>query len=415
MPASDLSPSTERASPPSLASDAIAWILGLSSSEGFVSEYLGRRWLHAQSDPRDRFADLLSLAQLDEVLGTYGVKLPTIRLVRADEDIPSSEYVWRDGMVDPAQAARLFSEGATIIFGALQDRHEGMRRLCAAVAEQVCARTQTNIYLTPPDSQGFKPHWDTHDVYVLQVEGSKRWRIYGGGPEQPLQDQKFDPKAHEPGEVEAEFTLEAGEVLYIPRGIMHAAVTTEEISLHITLGVMPYTWSDLLVDCVSEVAERSPEWRRNVPFGFAHGSASELKQELGALAKGLTEQVDFTAVLRERQQSFESSLRARATDLLRQASGAARVREHHRVRWRTGVPGKIESRNGRVVVVSGGREVDFPAAAAETLRCLLREDSVVASDVDDGLDWESRRVVLSALIREGLVATDALGSSSHDA
>lgn len=201
---------------PVLESDALAWILGRPSSEEFVTDQLGRHWVHATHVDRDRFAEVLSLGQLDEILGTYGIRHPGVRLVRADQDVPASEYVWRDQMVDPVQAARLFSEGATVIFGALHDRHEGMRRLCSEVTRQATARTQTNIYLTPPDSQGFKPHWDTHDVFVLQVEGSKLWRIYGGGPELPLKDDKFDPREHEPGEVEAEFTLRAGETLYIP-------------------------------------------------------------------------------------------------------------------------------------------------------------------------------------------------------
>jgi ribosomal protein L16 Arg81 hydroxylase len=398
----------------SVHADAIAWILDASDSGEFVSEYLGQRWLHAKNERRDRFAGLLSLAELDEVLGTFGVKAPVIRLVRADEDIPSSEYTWKDGLVDPAQAARLFSQGATVIFGQLQDRHEGMRRLCSSVSHQISARAQTNIYLTPPDSQGFKPHWDTHDVYVLQVEGSKRWRMYGGGPEQPLQDQKFDPEVNEPGEVEAEFTLEAGEVLYIPRGIMHAAVTTEEISLHITLGVIPYTWADLVADCVSEVVEHSPEWRRNVPFGFARDGADReaLRARMAEFAGRLADDADIEAVVAERRRGFEATLRPRAPDLLRQAAGAAAVDESDRVQWRPGVPGRIEPRNGRVVVVSGGREVDFPEAAKETLDRLLAGDAVVASDVDDGLDWESRRVVLSALIREGLVASEGTGLPS---
>jgi hypothetical protein len=117
-------------------------------------------------------------------------------------------------------------------------------------------------------------------------------------------------------------------------------------------------------------------------------------------------------VIAERQRVFESSVRPRAVDLLRQAAGAAAVGEGDRVRWRPGVTGRIEPRNGRVVVVSGGREVDFPAAATETLHRLLSGDAVVASDVDDGLDWESRRVVLSALIREGLVASDSVAAPS---
>jgi hypothetical protein len=177
---------------------------------------------------------------------------------------------------------------------------------------------------------------------------------------------------------------------------------------------MPYTWSDLLVDCVSELVERSPEWRRNVPFGFAREGADTdaLKAHLAALAARVGVEADLSTVIAERQRVFESSVRPRAADLLRQAAGAAAVGEGDRVRWRPGVTGRIEPRNGRVVVVSGGREVDFPAAATETLHRLLSGDAVVASDVDDGLDWESRRVVLSALIREGLVASDSVAAPS---
>jgi ribosomal protein L16 Arg81 hydroxylase len=317
-------------------------------------------------------------------------------------------------MIDPVQAARLFAEGSTVIFGALQDRHEGMRRLSSEVARQAMARTQTNIYLTPPDSQGFKPHWDTHDVFVLQIEGSKRWRIYGGGPELPLKDHKFDPKVHAPGEVEAEFTLQAGEVLYIPRGIMHAAVTTDAISLHITLGLIAYSWADFLADCLSEVSDRLPQWRANVPFGLAtrdpEGRAALV--QLREMLAGLGNEIDLPKVIAERQRSFESLFRPRAGDLLRQATGSTELDQDDHVRWRPGMVGWIERRNGRVVLASSGREVDFPAAATKTLEVLLRAGSVRAGDVEDGLDWESRRVVLSRLIREGYVGTEPGGPAA---
>ena len=393
---------------PPLESDVLAWLLGRADSSDFVAEQLGRTWVHAEHADRARFADLLSLAQLDEILGTHAVRHPGIRLVRADQDVPAAEYIWRDLMVDPARVARLFAEGATVIFGALHDRHEGMRRLCAELTRQATARTQTNIYLTPPDSQGFKPHWDTHDVFVLQIEGSKRWRIYGGGPEQPLKDQKFDPAVHESGDVEAEFTLWAGEVLYIPRGIMHAAVTTEEVSLHVTLGMMAYTWSDLLVDSVSELAERRPEWRRNVPFGLAEDDpdGSRTRARLREMLARLPDEVDLEAVIAERQRSFDDVYRPREGDHMRQALAAASVRKDDQVRWRAGVSGRLERRNGRAVLMTSDREVDFPAAAARTLEVLISASRVRAGDVDDGLDWESRRTVLEALVREGMVTVE---------
>ena len=397
---------------PTLEADALAWILDVEDSAEFVSKYLGRAWLHARNEDRNRFAELLSLGQLDEILGTFGIRHPGVRLVRADQDVPTSEYLWRDSMVDPVQAARLFADGTTVVFGALHDRHEGMRRLCSAVSRQATVRAQTNIYLTPPDSQGFKPHWDTHDVYVLQVEGSKAWRIYGGGPEVPLVDQKFDPERHGPGEVEAEFTLEAGEVLYIPRGIMHAAVTTDAVSLHITLGLIAYTWADLLVDCLSEVAPRARDWRANVPFGVASADrdGQETLRRLREMLEELGESIDVAAVLAERQRYVDGYFRPRASDLLRQARGSAGLVEADRIRWRSGMSGWLEHRNGRVVLAAGGREVDFPAAATRTLETLMNAHPVRAGDVDDGLDWDSRRVVVSSLIREGFVTTDSAES-----
>jgi NAD(P)-dependent dehydrogenase (short-subunit alcohol dehydrogenase family) len=38
--------------------------------------------------------------------------------------------------------------------------------------------TQVNAYITPPSSRGFSPHYDVHDVFVLQVAGEKHWRIH---------------------------------------------------------------------------------------------------------------------------------------------------------------------------------------------------------------------------------------------
>ena len=33
-------------------------------------------------------------------------------------------------------------------------------------------------YLTPPGSQGFAPHYDDIEAFVVQLEGRKHWRLY---------------------------------------------------------------------------------------------------------------------------------------------------------------------------------------------------------------------------------------------
>jgi hypothetical protein len=383
--------------------DPIAWLLGRSASAGFFAEEFRRAWVLARATERQRFAALLDVAVLDDILGRFGLPHPAIKLVRSDGAVPVADYLWRDGMVDPARVAHAFSQGATVVFGALHDRHEPLRQLCAAVTAQLSARTQTNIYLTPPHAQGFKPHWDTHDVFVLQLSGTKRWRIYGGGPVLPLPDQKFDPARHAAGPVEAEFTLAAGDALYIPRGVMHAATTTDEQSLHITLGVMSYTWADLLVDCVSELVERDAAWRESLPVGFAahEGGEAVLRDALTAKLATLPGALDLGAVVEARRHALESHLRPRASDHLQQVMAIPALHPDDVVQWRVGVPSQVEPRGERVAILSGAREVELPAAAAATLDLVRGGAALAAGAIADGLDWESRRVVLAALIREG--------------
>jgi len=393
--------------------DPLAWILGFDSSREFVDDVLNRQALHCEDPRRDRFKELLSTEALDSILGTFGLRRPDIRLVRFDRDVEASEYEWR-GLVDPLRVARLFTEGATVIFGSLHDRHEPLRRLCSAFSSQAGARTQTNIYLTPPRSQGFQPHWDTHDVFVMQVEGSKQWRIYGGGPDTPLASQKFDPDQHEPGAVEAEFTLTAGDVLYIPRGVMHAAESGNEASLHITLGLIAYSWLELLGECFGEVALRSERWRENLPFGFggqAHTGFEEIRDELRKRLTAAPDEIDLVSVVTAKLDEIGNAFRPRVLDYLKQATGAESVSEEDVIQHRADLRGRMEVRDDRVVVISAGRELDFPVVAERTVAAVLQGGPVRVGEIDDGLDWAGRQVILSTMLREGLVVRTEAGRS----
>ena len=107
-------------------------------------------------------------------------------------------------------------------------------------------------------------HHDTHDVFVLQVAGEKHWRVY---------DPLLRAAAEEPALVEGarrgrpavlELTLRAGDTLYLPRGWLHDALTSETDSLHVTVGVNLPTWVDAFRAALEE-CEADVEFRRSVP------------------------------------------------------------------------------------------------------------------------------------------------------
>ena len=388
------------------APDALAELIYPLDAATFLSRHLEKSHVVTGRPDPLRFRELLSLADLDTVLGTFGVKHPDIRLVKHETDVAASEYTYGDNVIDPMRAARHFADGATVVFAGLQDRIERVRELCTAIALRSSMRTQANIYLTPPHSQGFDVHWDTHDVFVLQIEGTKSWRIHDGGPAHPLGGQKFDPARHGHGDVIDEFTLHAGQVLYIPRGLMHAAAATETVSLHITLGMIAYTWIELLSDCLTELAERSPEWRESLPFGFARDAdagGARLDAALRDRIAALAHDIDVPGVAAARAEVVEGAHRPRQPDYLRQALRSRELRPEHVIELRSGPPVRVDVRDERVVVRSGQREVAFPAAARRTLEQVLAGEPVSLGAIDDGLDADSRATVVSTLIREGIV------------
>ncbi len=149
------------------------------------------------------------------------------------------------GTVDVDRVLAEFEDGATIVLQALHHNWPPVadfcRRLEAALGEPV----QANAYFTPRSAQGLAVHHDTHDVFVLQTAGKKHWRVYEPVVELPLQDQKYSKAKHgEPGEPVEDGVLEAGDTMYLPRGWLHDALTTDSESLHLTIGVKVYTWLD---------------------------------------------------------------------------------------------------------------------------------------------------------------------------
>jgi len=133
-----------------------------------------------------------------------------------------------------------------------------LARLCVSIGHIFGCRVQTNIYFTPPHAQGFRPHWDTHDVFVLQVAGTKSWSVYDTKVTLPLKGQGFDLDQHEPGPWSGQFELGLGDVAYLPRGLMNSATSGDRASLHITLGLTAFIWVDFFSKaCPAALADES--------------------------------------------------------------------------------------------------------------------------------------------------------------
>ena len=328
------------------------------------------------------------------------LRYPAFRLVKEGGEIGLSEYTtdlpWRPdpftGSADPGRVAAAFEQGATVVLQGLHLNWRPLARYCRELESWLGHPVQANAYLTPRDSQGLPVHHDTHDVFVLQVSGSKRWLVYEPALELPLKHQRYDPQLGRPGEPVADVVLTPGDTLYLPRGWLHEALTSAEDSLHITVGVNVYTWVDAFraaLDRCEEDVEFRRSARGNAPAGLLDRLGDELSPERIATARR-------SRLLDGRRPVLDGQLRQlRALDALRPATIVER---------RPTVLADLLARDGRVELAFEGKRVSFPGHVREPLEQLVRADAGFrVGDLPGDLDEAGRLVLVARLVREGFL------------
>ncbi|KAJ0061186.1 hypothetical protein NL108_010482, partial [Boleophthalmus pectinirostris] len=133
-----------------------------------------------------------------------------------------------------------------------------------------------NVYLTPPGTQGFAPHYDDIEAFIIQLEGKKHWRVYSPRSEDEVLPVVSSPNfaQSEIGEPILEVVLEAGDLLYFPRGFIHQGDCLPDAhSMHITISsYQKNSWGDLLLKMVPAALElaidEDVEYRQGLPLDY---------------------------------------------------------------------------------------------------------------------------------------------------
>jgi ribosomal protein L16 Arg81 hydroxylase len=368
---------------PSWEEDALGFLIAPVTPQAFLGRYYEREALvNVRSEPQ-RYADLLTLEILDHFINSADLREGMIDLTSQKNRISRDDYIDDQGRVSRVAVAEEYLDGATIILPQLHDSIFKLGEFCRALEELFSCHVQTNIYLTPSGNQGFPIHYDNHDVFVMQVSGAKAWRLYGVPVETPFRGEQFQLGQHEPGPISQEFTLNPGDCVYVPRGMMHDAENVgEEPSLHITVGLITKTWADLLLESVSELALTSPDFRRSLPAGFAGRDFDreaartlfeKLKREIGKNAS-MDSAFDLLA------DNFVRGRRPNVSGVI--SAAVAGPQEGDRYRRRRFVPWNVADDEGKLVLIGPGGDLSFEAEEGDALDVALSGAPFTAADLE---------------------------------
>ncbi|GAA3578807.1 hypothetical protein GCM10022197_40280 [Microlunatus spumicola] len=380
----------------------------------FTEQHWGRQALLSRAaDLPQPFTDLLDEPAVDELVSERGLRTPFLRVAKSGQTLGDRAFTAPGGVgagiadqLSDSKLVALFGDGATIVLQALHRVWPPIIDFVGALADELGHPVQANAYVTPPQNQGFDDHYDVHDVFVLQVAGTKRWRIHAPVWESPLRDQPWTDRraavqraAAEPPLIEA--VLEPGDCLYLPRGFLHAATALGGVSTHLTLGV--HTWTRYtLAEQLTAQALRSlvgdADLRGSLALGLDPTRPETLGPDVERVRTALLDAVrtaDADTLVAALRRADRDSRRPAPVGPLHQLGTASTLEPTTVLRLREHLAATLDHADGRSVLRSRAGELVLDEADVAPVKALLDDGQAAVTDLGDAL---ARRLVLGAVV-----------------
>lgn len=392
------------------------WLIHPQCPDDFFSNYWEKKHLHIQRANANYYSFLLSLSEIDHIISTYDIRFPSLRLANSKSKIDSSEFVIsreihpgqftsEEGFINIQKVYELYANGNTIILNHLERNSWNLANLGRAIEAVFNMPFQSNIYLTPPLAQGFRAHYDTHDVFILQISGKKKWRLYGRPLLNPLREQDYGEITGELGDPEFEFFVEAGDILYIPRGLVHEAITSDVESLHITFGAISYKWSDFLLDVIAKTALKDSELRNALPVGFCNESfdSEKMMSEYNSLLLRLANKDSFESSLAFFRQKFFTTRKPLLRGQLKNISDLKLLKQSTVISKRLNLYILKECTVDGIKLSINGIQNYFPMNLVGVVNFICENEVFALQDIPGEIDFELKQTIIMQLIRVGML------------
>lgn len=174
--------------------------------------------------------------------------------------------------------------------------------------QQTFPHAYANCYLTPPNSQAVPAHADDRDVFVIQLVGSKDWQVYEHVPiPYPYPHQQVGkeglavPKEVLEGPVTISTTLRPGDILYMPRGFVHQASCSSNLSFHITVALATHDWTlaGMMSMATETILTRTVEYRKSLlPTLSINNDMARLQEQIDTAVQMIQSEITAENLLR---------------------------------------------------------------------------------------------------------------------
>lgn len=284
--------------------------------------------------------------------------------------------------------------GATLVYNRIKNEPK-ISHLVHQIANYAGAQTITSGYAAFSSKSSYKSHWDTRDVFAVQLFGRKRWILKTPSFDLPLymQQAKDMPYIDEPEEVYMDIVIEPGDILYIPRGWWHNPIPVGEETFHLAVGTFAPTGFDFLKWLMNFMPEIEA-CRKNF-----HNYEND-KESLIAIKNSISDSLDDKSVYESfmcdylGQQRVDSKL---SLDVL----GNSDVRvlsESQKIKVNANT---LPFFSEGFVVINGNR-INIDSVSGDLIKSVFDKGLCTVADVAESFDGNSKRKVNALLFELGI-------------
>jgi hypothetical protein len=250
-----------------------------------------------------KFAAVLGWRGINRLLDlTHAWSSQSLKLYLDGTPIPAEQYcvsaLSRDAQTlmqpDAAKLAQHIARGCSVVMNDVDSLTPGLAGVSAALEGAGLGKAQANVYISWQSHKAFPAHYDTHDVWAVQVEGEKTWNIWEGRAEWPISHPVFrsqDQAHHEQakGRLREKVLLKTGDLLYLPRGWYHDALAEAPSSVHVAYGAHAVLGMDVMNILMERVLYET-SFRQPLPRQDGSAAAKfALTQRVGQMGAKLAE------------------------------------------------------------------------------------------------------------------------------
>lgn len=282
------------------------------NADRFLKESWTKKALFISGEGRKRFGHLFSWKKLNDLLNYHDLSTLDIWTATAEQSRKFSATEEQ-----PTALLDRLRQGETLVINRVE-------KLVPEIADFVSGfipdlannEAGVNVYFSWPGIQGLRCHYDSQDIFVMQVEGSKQWQVFRDTFKYPLRGQissahpESSPSEENPYLV---CTLNPGDLLYLPRGHWHYAIATDSPSLHLTFGITCRTGMHFLIWLGIQLQQREV-WRQNMPIFSEDNPTETLANYLDELFQDLLEfcgssEIDIVSEYQQYMKEADNSLK----------------------------------------------------------------------------------------------------------